>query len=75
MLSFLLSPLLFSCVTCLHILLIITTKAKGKKMSEYILDFFNVDKSLIILGGFRGSPFFTEIAEQKTVSVTTFHGA
>lgn len=44
-------------------------------MSEYILDFFNVDKSLIILGEFGGSPFFIEIAEQKTVSVTTFHGA
>lgn len=43
-------------------------------MSEYILDFFNVDKSLIILGEFGGSPFFIEIAEQKTVSVTTFYG-
>ena len=39
MLSFLLSPLLFSCVTCLHILLIITTKAKGKKCLNTFLIF------------------------------------
>ena len=64
----------YYCLTYLHILVIINTKAKNKCSITFLI-FLNVDKLLIILGGLEEVLSIQKLLSQKTDSVTTFQDA